>query len=520
MKRKVFKLAEKLGSGKALVQLYVEKASGMREIPVDSNIGELSVGDKKGKILMVIENTPNQAYIAGILATKFRLKGYETVLLSHKDFSKSYSGPVEKHDDEVRKKIKEYKLEMILSKFNLEMDSIYSFLPSDYTVPKLDRIPEEYSDFNVDKAARATSRKRFRRHTLDIGEGGEHREAYNNFLKTSAIIADGMEEIIEKSDIGAVMVVDPVYLNRIYGEAGKKHEIPSYSFDVGYLGSKLIFGSFYNRTPQMQFTDPKTVEKELEKELKDEERREIKRIMEDRADGDAVQGDAIEKAENSVKTDSRKTIGAFTNLMWDGSLETEDNLFSSPFTWIKETVNKVRDIEDVKLIIKTHPAESFRKTNEKVTDWIDENIENLPENVRILEPDTNVSPYEMMRDIDQGIVWNSTIGMEMAYNAVPVTVVGDTHYKGFNFTQDPKTKSEYFDSLRDEASDMNEEQIERARKYCHFLFCQKHWNFNFIERKKGIMGFKQVSLDNIQKSKTLENITTKILENKPVIRDQ
>jgi hypothetical protein len=87
-----------------------------------------------------------------------------------------------------------------------------------------------------------------------------------------------------------------------------------------------------------------------------------------------------------------------------------------------------------------------------------------------------------MSDLDAGIVYNSTVGLEMAYEGIPVIVAGNTHYRGHGITFDPVDRRGYFEKI-DSVDDLSvsPEMEERSRRYAHYLFVTKHIEFPFYE---------------------------------------
>jgi lipid A disaccharide synthetase len=60
----------------------------------------------------------------------------------------------------------------------------------------------------------------------------------------------------------------------------------------------------------------------------------------------------------------------------------------------------------------------------------------MPENIRLLPANANVNTYDLVQAADAGLVFTTTVGMEMAMSGLPVIVAGQTHYRGKGFTLD------------------------------------------------------------------------------------
>ena len=61
----------------------------------------------------------------------------------------------------------------------------------------------------------------------------------------------------------------------------------------------------------------------------------------------------------------------------------------------------------------------------------------LPDHVRAVPPESDISTYDLIELADVGLVYTTTVGLEMAMRGIPVIVAGQTHYRGKGFTTDP-----------------------------------------------------------------------------------
>ena len=77
-----------------------------------------------------------------------------------------------------------------------------------------------------------------------------------------------------------------------------------------------------------------------------------------------------------------------------------------------------------------------------VLDSINSKFISLPKNIKIIPPNTKISPYSLFPFIDVGIVYNGTVGLEMSTQGIPVVVAGNAHYGKKAFTYDISTKKD------------------------------------------------------------------------------
>jgi hypothetical protein len=114
-----------------------------------------------------------------------------------------------------------------------------------------------------------------------------------------------------------------------------------------------------------------------------------------------------------------------------------------------------------------------------MADHIAANVGELPSNVRVIQADDPASSYVFMDEAAVGLVYTSTVGLELAARGVPVVVAADTHYRGRGFTTDPDTADAYWaalDKVLAEPGDAapREQRRELARRYAFLFFFRFH----------------------------------------------
>jgi len=73
----------------------------------------------------------------------------------------------------------------------------------------------------------------------------------------------------------------------------------------------------------------------------------------------------------------------------------------------------------------------------------------------------------LIQAADLGLVYTTTVGLEMAMSGLPVIVVGQTHYRGKGFSIDPENWEDYSNRLSGALKDigsveLNEEKVDLA----------------------------------------------------------
>lgn len=189
------------------------------------------------------------------------------------------------------------------------------------------------------------------------------------------------------------------------------------------------------------------------------------------------QGTAAEGGESvrqRLNLDDRPVVLLATNVLGD-SLTLGRQVFSATMAeWIERTVLFFTEREDVHLVIRVHPGETLTHGT-SMMDVVRAVLPTLPENIHLIAPEEKINTYDLLTFTDLGLVYTTTVGLEMAMRGIPVVVAGNTHYRGRGFTIDPSDWEDYFarlSELLDHISDaqLTQEQIERSWRYAHLFF--------------------------------------------------
>jgi hypothetical protein len=214
----------------------------------------------------------------------------------------------------------------------------------------------------------------------------------------------------------------------------------------------------------------------------------------------------------------------FTNIPWDAALINADTIFEDIFEWFDGTLQFFIENTDYHLVIKVHPAEWLEKTSYSFSDYLAENYPNLPDNIFIVTNTSKLKPYEMFENIDLGIVFNGTIGLEMAIKGKAVIAGGATHYtRAGNVVFDVTTKKQYFDILKnpDEVKRFAINNVANAYKYGYLFFrkCELPlpilYEHKYVELNRNSL---RNSANYVQYDPYLNAIADQILNEEEVVR--
>ena len=181
-----------------------------------------------------------------------------------------------------------------------------------------------------------------------------------------------------------------------------------------------------------------------------------------------------EQARAVLGLDKRPVVLLATNVLGD-SLTLGRQVFSKSMAeWISRTVQYFAGRPDIQLVIRVHPGEVLVHGT-SMMEVVHQVLHRLPEHIRLIGPKDKVNTYDLIEVANLGLVYTTTVGMEMAMTGVPVIVAGQTHYRGHGFTYDPDSWVTYFKLLGQMLDNptsfrLTHAQVERALEYVYGFF--------------------------------------------------
>ncbi len=181
-----------------------------------------------------------------------------------------------------------------------------------------------------------------------------------------------------------------------------------------------------------------------------------------------------DKVRQDLGLDERPVVLLAANVIGD-SLTLGRQMFSQSMTeWLQQTARRLAGNPDVQLVIRIHPGERYTK-GPSVANVVRAALPGLPNHIHLVGADDPVNTYDLVEIADLGLVYTTTVGMEMAMSGVPVIVAGQTHYRGKGFTLDPASWEAYFQQLEEVLQDpsgfrLTRGQVEQAWHYAYRFF--------------------------------------------------
>jgi hypothetical protein len=209
---------------------------------------------------------------------------------------------------------------------------------------------------------------------------------------------------------------------------------------------------------------------------------------------------------------ARKTAVIFSHVLWDANMFYGRDLFADQEEWFVETVRTACANDRVNWVVKLHPANAWKLKRDGYAGElaehraIREKVGTLPSHVRLLEPDTDISPRSLFALTDYGLTIRGSIGFELPCFGVPVLTAGTGFYSGRGFTVDSETPAEYIARISsiEQIPPLDEEARTLARKHAYALFRLRQTRFT---------SFRQVySLDRPQPAEATIEVSMGSLE--------
>ncbi len=179
-----------------------------------------------------------------------------------------------------------------------------------------------------------------------------------------------------------------------------------------------------------------------------------------------------ESVRQQLGLDRRPVALLAANVIGD-SLTLNRQVFSRNMTeWLQRTVQSFTGRPEVQLVVRIHPGERYLK-GPSVSQVVRQVLPELPAHIHLVEAGDPVNTYDLVEIANLGLVYTTTVGMEMAMCGVPVIVGGQTHYRGKGFTLDPASwagQEQMIDQLLADPQAMPRDQVELAWNYAYRFF--------------------------------------------------
>ncbi len=183
-------------------------------------------------------------------------------------------------------------------------------------------------------------------------------------------------------------------------------------------------------------------------------------------DKGAFAGKKVWSREDGIKElgldPKKKNIVIMAHTFTDAVFNYGDTFFRDYYDWTEQTLRIAGTVDDVNWVLKPHPT---RKAYHESRDSIEKMYERYKtDSIFILSDE--VSAESIKNFADAIITIGGSAGGEFACYGVPVVIVGFPYYRGFGYTLEPKSLSQYESCLKKikRIKPLSDEQVITAKK--------------------------------------------------------
>ena len=198
---------------------------------------------------------------------------------------------------------------------------------------------------------------------------------------------------------------------------------------------------------------------------------------------------------------NRPCIGMLTNVMWDAQLHYRANAFPNMLEWVLQTIRYFISRPELQLLIRVHPAEirGTLPSRQPLVAEIQRVFPNLPKNIIVIPPESQVSTYAAMSECDTVIIYGTKTGVELTSMGIPTIVAGEAWIRNKGITRDAATAAQYFQMLDElpQQKRLDERTTQRARRYAYHFFFRRMIPLSFMRESNAGSPFR-LELDSIE----------------------
>jgi hypothetical protein len=341
-------------------------------------------------------------------------------------------------------------------------------------------------------------------------------KSYRNFVISAIIVYQAAQALLKTTKPDLIFLLNGLFFEeRIIHTLAESLSIPIVTYENGFMTNSFVFARngiacYYDLSAHWSTVKNTPLSRKQNDWLD--------KYLTDRQAGNRAviqywpkREERIAEIKKKLCLDNRKkVIVAFTNIIWDSAVQGRDIGFKGMFAWLHQIIAFFSRHSEYQFIVRIHPAEirlKGRETKEGAVQFIRAAFPDLPSNIYIVPPDSDISSYRLIELAHLILTYSSTIGLEAVLMGKPVMVAGQTHYRAKGFTLDTDTGAEYFNRLSETLKMAESEidvDIEMARRYSFLFFRRYMIDFTSIINQESSTKINLV-LDNLEDLKSKQH---------------
>jgi len=345
----------------------------------------------------------------------------------------------------------------------------------------------------VGQHALAGALRFFARGTLEAEPLGE--PVLRRYLHAGLLTAYGVARLFEREGYDSAVFNHGIYIpHGVIGEVARDRGVHVVNWIQAYRKRCFIFshGDTYHHT---MISEPVDTWENLEIGPETESRffEYLRSRWEGTNDWIRFHEDSLTDADEIFRMlgmdPEKPRVGLLTNVVWDAQLHYPANVFGNMIEWVLETIHYFSARPELQLVIRVHPAErtGLIPTRQPIVDEIASRFPELPPNVFVIPPESEISTYATMATCDSVVIYGTKTGVELSCMGIPVIVAGEAWIRGKGITTDAGSVAEYFailDSLP-LGRRLDPETRARALRYAYHFFFRRMIPLEFFEPRDG-----------------------------------
>ncbi len=375
-----------------------------------------------------------------------------------------------------------------INRFDLRRQNLYAHRVLDKAAPILETVSLlDVKDFGeplpepIKEAVEEIS-LRDTQYTLQVEEINQDSDLYRLRMERNTKAASTALTWMRENPQDVVIVPNGSILEMgIVYQVARHLGIPTVSYEFGEQRNRIWLAQ--NREVMRQETDDLWAVRK-DNPLMESEAEKIRELFGSRQKGDlwknfsrrwqVLPSQGGEQVRRSLDLDDRPVVLLAANVVGD-SLTLGRQFFSRNMSeWLERTAQYFGENSDLQLVVRIHPGERYTK-GPSVAALVKQALPNMPDNIHLISADDPINTYDLLEIADLGLVYTTTVGLELAMSGVPVIVAGFTHYRDKGFTFNPSSWEDYFKLLDKFAQDphhyrLTREQVDIAWRYAYCFF--------------------------------------------------
>jgi len=320
-------------------------------------------------------------------------------------------------------------------------------------------------------------------------------KTYRRFLAAGLVVEEAWLRALDTIQPDRVFLLNgSFFAERIMAELADERGIPVVRYERGFLPSTVLVSRWEAERNDL---DPgeEAWKKAAITPLGQSQHREVREYLEGRTRGSRILNafwtegrpdPAVVRGQLGLE-EAQPLVSAFCNILWDSAVQGRDVAFAGMLAWLEDALAWARNSPRIHLVIRVHPAE-VKLRNHPSRDPVIAHLHDVMatpvDNVTVVGPDDPMNSYALAAASDVGLVYTSTMGLEMACAGIPVVVAGATHFGRRGFTWDPPDAQSYWQTvnrLLSGAERLDPGRRELAERYAHLFFFRFHQTIASLE---------------------------------------